>query len=106
MLRQTALLFMLLTAAVPCTLAQDEPQPVEAPLQVVTGTVADFSSTRLMVTRTVLGKPPETLTFTISGDTVIEGRLRLRARVTVGYKSAEETEPVAVRIIVRPQNQK
>lgn len=84
--------------------AQEQtPEPAEPGFEFVSGTVADLPPGKIIVNRAVLGKPAEMRTFTITPDTKIEGKLRVRARVTVGFKASEESEPVAVRIIVRPQ---
>ena len=88
-----------------CTLASaasQEPEPApEAGYEFVSGTIAELPPGKIVVQRTVLGKSAERRTFTITSATKVEGNLRLRARVTVGFKSSEEGEPVAVRIIVR-----
>jgi hypothetical protein len=80
--------------------AQDES---EADYEFISGTIADLPSGKIVVNRAVVGKPPEFRTFTITDQTKIEGQLSLNARVTVGYKASDESEPVAMRIIVRPQ---
>ena len=56
--------------------------------------------TRITVSRSVLGKPAEKRTFWIKSDTRIEGNLRMKARVTVGYVVADEGN-VARLIVVR-----
>jgi hypothetical protein len=55
-----------------------------------------------VVNRAVLGKPPEERAFLITSETKVEGKLRVNARVTVGYRTSEEGD-IATRIIVRPQ---
>jgi hypothetical protein len=86
---------------------QDEPAPAEAPYEFVSGTVVDLSGGKIVVNRAVPGKPAENHTFTITGETKVEGNLRVQARVTVGYKTVPDTgEVVAVRIIVRAQGRK
>jgi hypothetical protein len=67
---------------------------------IVSGTVTDLPPGRIVVNRAVLGKPPEERTFLITSETKIEGRLRVNARVTVGYRPSDEGE-IATRIIVR-----
>jgi hypothetical protein len=56
--------------------------------------------TRITVSRSILGKPAEKQTFWIKTDTRIEGNLRVKARVTVGYVVADEGN-VARLIVVR-----
>jgi hypothetical protein len=69
---------------------------------IVSGTVTDLQTSKIVVNRAVLGKPPEERTFLITSETKIEGKLRLNARVTVGYRPSEEGD-IATRIIVRSQ---
>ena len=56
--------------------------------------------TRITVSRSILGKPAEKATFLIKPDTKVEGNLRMRARVTVGYVVSDEGN-VARLIVVR-----
>ena len=56
--------------------------------------------TRITVSRSILGKPAEKETFWIKADTKIEGNLRVRARVTVGYVTGDDGN-VARLIVVR-----
>jgi hypothetical protein len=60
----------------------------------------DDPVTRITVSRSILGKPAEKRTFWIKTDTRIEGNLRLKTRVTVGYVVADEGN-VARLIVVR-----
>jgi hypothetical protein len=77
------------------------PQPAPEPsYEFVSGTVTDLPAGKIVVNRAVLGKPPEDRTFLITADTKVEGKLRAKARVTVGFKTTEEGD-VAMRIIVR-----
>jgi hypothetical protein len=69
---------------------------------IVSGTVSDLPPGKIVVNRAVLGKPPEERTFLVTSETKVEGRLRVNARVTVGYRTSDEGE-VATRIIVRSQ---
>ena len=79
--------------------------PSEPNYEFFSGTISELPAGQIAVARTVLGKPPENRTFLIDGATKVEGKLRLRARVTVGFKSTAEGD-LAVRIIVRPQDKK
>jgi hypothetical protein len=63
------------------------------------------SVTRITVSRSILGKPAEKQTFWIKTDTRIEGNLRMKARVTVGYVVADEGN-VARLIVVRSAQKK
>jgi hypothetical protein len=106
-LLRTGVLATLMAVCASPVLAQEQPpEPAEAGYEFVSGTVVDLPPGKIVVNRAVLGKPPETRTFTITADTKVEGRLRTNTRVTVGFKVSDEGDPIAVRIIVRPQNQR
>ncbi len=64
------------------------------------GNVVELDKSKLTVRRSVPDKPDEKRTFLIKPETKVEGRLRARARVTVGYMTNAEGD-VAMRIIVR-----
>jgi hypothetical protein len=85
-------------------LQQEEPPvPTDTPYEFVSGVISELPPGKIVVNRAVLGKPPENRTFSIGPETKIEGRLRVKARVTVGFRASEDAEPTAVRIIVRQQ---
>jgi hypothetical protein len=65
------------------------------------GPIVELSATKITVSRSILGKPAEKCTFLIKSDTRIEGKLRVRAKVTVGFVSTDEGD-VARLIVVRP----
>lgn len=83
---------------------EEQPAPAETPSEFVSGTVVDYSSSKIVVNRAVVGKPAENHTFTVTPETVVEGTPRRNSRVTVGYKAGENGDHVAVRIIVRTQS--
>ncbi len=64
------------------------------------GPIIELSADKVTVSRSILGKPAETRTFWIKPDTRVEGRLRLKVRVTVGFVSGDEGD-VARLIVVR-----
>lgn len=68
------------------------------------GPIVDLSATNITVSRSILGKAAEKRTFLIQTDTRIEGKLRVHARVTVGYVSTDDGD-VARLIVVRSQRQ-
>jgi hypothetical protein len=68
--------------------------------QFFTGNVTALNATSLTVTRTVLGKQSAVRTFTITPETHIEGKPKLKSKVTVRYISTADGDR-AVRIIVR-----
>ncbi len=77
------------------------------PHQFFSGIVTALTDTSVTVTRTVLGKESTIHTFTITPETHIEGKPKMKSRVTVRYVT-DETGDRAVRIIVRgaPQPKK
>lgn len=97
------ILLLLLASVISASPVQQEepPTPTDTPYEFVSGTISDLPPGKIIVNRAVLGKPPENRTFQIGPDTKIEGRLRVKARVTVGFRTGEDGEPTAVRIIVR-----
>jgi len=64
------------------------------------GTVDEFTSESITVTREVLGNPAEHKTFTINAQTTVEGKLAEGARVTVKFHATDDGV-VAETIIVR-----
>ena len=75
-------------------------QEKEDKYEFFSGTVTVVSKEKVTVLRAIPGKPGETKVFTIKDSTIVEGKIEMEARVTVGYVT-EETEDIAVRIIVR-----
>ena len=64
------------------------------------GPVVELSATKITVSRSILGKPAEKRTFWIKPDTRIEGKLRVRAKVTVGFVTTDDGD-VARLVVVR-----
>lgn len=80
--------------------------PAEQPhAEFFSGVVTALTGDQITVFKTVLGKNSETRTFLITPDTRIEGKLRLKTRVTVRYARAEDGDR-AVHIIVRTSQKK
>jgi len=73
--------------------------------QFLSGTVVEVLPGELVVRRSPLGKPPQIRRFRLTVETKIEGTLKPKARVTVGYTSGPDGD-VAVRVIVRPPAKK
>jgi hypothetical protein len=65
------------------------------------GLIVEVSATKITVSRSILGKPAEKRTFSIQPDTRIEGKLRVRAKVTVGFVTTDDGEDVARLVVVR-----
>ncbi|MEJ7607338.1 MAG: hypothetical protein WKF37_14000 [Bryobacteraceae bacterium] len=100
-LSKFALLGALLAYELPSAPGQ-EPSPSEDPqYEFISGVVSEFSSSKIVVNRALLGKPPEDREFLITAQTKIEGKMHNGVRVTVGFKPTDEGD-VAMRIIVRP----
>jgi hypothetical protein len=89
-----------------CAFGQNQPaqQTQEQPSaeQYFSGTVVSYAGERVTVARTVLGKNSASRYFTITGETQIEGKLKVKVRVTVQYVTKDEVD-YAVHIIVRNQ---
>ena len=79
---------------------QEKPSP-----QFLAGNVIALSESKVTVRRIVLGKESDTRTFTITPETRIEGKLRLKARVTVQYVTDDDGDR-ALHIIVRSSPKK
>ena len=92
-----------------CAFGQNQPaqQVQEQPPaeQYFSGTVVSYAGERVTVARTVLGKNSASRYFTITGETQIEGKLKVKVRVTVQYVTKDEVD-YAVHIIVRNQSPK
>jgi hypothetical protein len=78
---------------------EQEQPPAE---QYFSGTVVSYTSEKVTVARTVLGKNSSSRDFTVTPETQIEGKLRVKVRVTVQYVTKDEVD-CAVHIIVRNQ---
>jgi len=64
------------------------------------GPIVELTAVKITVSRSILGKPAEKRTFAIKPDTRIEGKLRVRAKVTVGFVVTDDGD-VARLIVVR-----
>ena len=64
------------------------------------GPVVELTTGKITVSRSILGKPAEKHTFLIKPDTRIEGKLKMRSKVTVGFVVTDEGD-VARLIVVR-----
>jgi len=69
------------------------------------GVVTTLAEDKITVFKTVLGKSSETRTFLITPETRVEGKLRMKVRVTVRYAREEEGDR-ALHIIVRSSQKK
>lgn len=105
MIRIACLLTLLLMGSASAR-SQDDAQQEDSVYEFISGIVVDLPAGRVVVERSVLGKQPERRIFAITGETRVEGQLRAGARVTVSFRTGEDGEVRAVRIIVRSQGQK
>lgn len=80
--------------------SQDPPTKTEPTFFFMSGTVSELANDRMTITRAVAGRATEKHAFLLTTDTTVEGKLKVKARVTVGYVKGEEAD-TAVRIIVR-----
>jgi hypothetical protein len=86
-----------------CAFGQNQPaqNQEQAPAeQYFSGTVVSYSADKVTVARTVLGKNSSSRLFAITSETRIEGKLKVKVRVTVQYITKDEVD-YAVHIIVR-----
>ena len=68
--------------------------------QTFSGPIVEVTATQITVSRSILGKPAEKRTFWIKTDTRIEGKLKVRVKVTVGYVTTDDGD-VARLVVVR-----
>ncbi len=77
---------------------QDTPQQ-KPPDTFFAGTVTEWTPEKISVSRKVSGKP-ESRTFRVTADTKVEGKQRLKVRVTVRYIVDDDGERATL-IVVR-----
>ena len=99
--------FLLLLSPLPTVLAREqEATPTEQPRsEFFSGVVTSLAEDKITVFKTVLGKNSETRTFLITPETRVEGKLRLKVRVTVRYARTKDGDR-ALHIIVRSSQKK
>ena len=66
------------------------------------GEIVNLATARVIVARSILGKPTEQRTFWIKPETKVEGKLKVKVKVTVGFVPSDDGD-VALLIVVRPQ---
>ncbi len=64
------------------------------------GSIIELTSAKITVSRSILGKQPERRIFLINSDTRIEGKLRVKLKVTIGFIASDGGD-VARLIVVR-----
>ena len=85
--------------------AQEDTHSEEPQSEFFSGVVTELAAGKITVLKTVLGKNSDTRTFLITKETQVEGKLRVKARVTVRYTHEEDSNR-ALRIIVRNAQKK
>lgn len=98
------LTFLVVCFATSAVLAQDSPPKADVS-SFFAGTVVELSSQKITVLRSVLGKTSERRTFLLEPETKVEGKLRVKARVTVRFVTRDEGD-VATSILVRSSGKK
>ena len=95
------MLLLLLSPVALIPLRAQGASPSEQPhSEFFSGVVTTLAEDKITVFKTVLGKSSETRTFLITPETRVEGKLRMKVRVTVRYAREEEGDR-ALHIIVR-----
>lgn len=79
--------------------ASPEPAPKPKP-QFFAGTLTQVLSDRIVVSRKLLGKAPESKTFLLQASTKTNRPLKAKQRVTVRYEHQDETD-VALEVLVK-----
>ena len=75
-------------------------QVTDDPETIYSGTVETLTAEKLTVSREVLGNPPEYMSFVLTPQTKVEGKLQEGVRVTVKFRPSDDG-PVAETVIVR-----
>jgi len=97
---------VLLFAPASITARAHDSEPAEQPKsEFFSGVVTVLADDKVTVFRTVLGKNAESRTFLINSETRVEGKMKVKARVTVRYAKDEDGDR-ALHIIVRAPQKK
>ena len=99
-------LLLLLAPALPVHLGAQSPPATDQPhKEFFSGVITALTDTQITVSKNVLGKSSDVRVFLIAKETRVEGKLHLKARVTVRYTHADDGDH-AVHIIVRTAQKK
>jgi len=99
---------LLVLAACPTFLPAQDSEPADNPkvepsyTETFSGIIVELSDSGLTVSRSILGRAPEKRTFTIRPETRIEGKLRLKLKVTVGFVTTTDGDWARL-IVARPE---
>ena len=102
-MRGCLLILFVALLGVPCA-AQDAtvpPTEMKAAETFFSGSVVAVSSTEITVRRRALISNATTKAFAMDADTKIEGKVRVKATVTIRYVTDDEGQARAIQIIVR-----
>lgn len=69
------------------------------------GTIVEFTAAKITVSRIVLGKT-ENRAFRMTPETKVEGKLRIKVRVTVRWATSEEGDTATQIVVWAPQQKK
>src|SRR5260370_6496019 len=86
----------------PAPQVQEQPPAQQSTDQYFSGTVVSYAGEKVTVARTAPGANSSSRDFTITRETEIEGKLRVKVRVTVQYV-VKDDEDYVIHIIVRNQ---
>jgi len=99
-------LFLLLNTAFPIPLGAQSPPAKDVPSrEFFSGVITVLADDQITVSKSVHGKSSEARVFLIAKETRVEGKLRLKARVTVRYRHSDDGDQ-ALHIIVRTSQKK
>jgi len=83
------------------TVQADNPKSEPKYDETFSGSIVELTPAQITVSRSILGKPAEKHSFAIKPDTRVDGKLRVRVKVTVGYVTTDDGEDIARLIVVR-----
>jgi hypothetical protein len=81
--------------------APSAPPAAAAVSNIFTGTITELKTESITVVRRVTGQAAVTRSFVRDAQTTVEGRLRLKSRVTIRFRMLDDGSFAAVHIIVR-----
>jgi hypothetical protein len=85
--------------------AQSPPATDQPRREFFSGVITVLADDQITVSKNVIGKNSDVRVFRIAKETRVEGKLRLKARVTVRYNHSDDGDH-AVHIIVRSAQKK
>ena len=81
---------------------QKEAEP-DVKYEFFSGNVVSIDDSQITVERSLPDRDAESHSFVLNTETIVEGKLRVNTRVTVGYMQGDDGD-VALRIIVRGES--